>query len=341
MAATTQLTTFTDLYTDLQQRVRVQTGVTATENQAKRYINIALQDMHVGFGEQFPWAERRADLVTNQKYTTGTIAATVGSTTITGTSTAWNTANDFGLNNMRVGGKIVINGGFDVHEITAVGSDTSATLKTQFVQATMTGKDYVYFEDEFALDAGFLRPIDLTYFDRNEDIPLMSRTEFRRAYPRNKTPGKIKVATIIDLAFASDTTPVRKLRVHQPPENASIIPYSFVTSNLAVTSSGVEGENLSGDTDEPIIPLQYRHVLVFHALYHWYRDKKNDKRRAEAKSEYIDLMTRITGNPEIASVRPRIEMRVSRYVRRARSPYRRGRSGYHELGTAFDELRDR
>ena len=48
MSATSQLTTFSDLYTDLQNRVRVTTGVTATENQAKRYINIALHDLHLG-----------------------------------------------------------------------------------------------------------------------------------------------------------------------------------------------------------------------------------------------------------------------------------------------------
>jgi hypothetical protein len=48
VSSTSQLTTFSDIYTDLQNRVRVTTSVTATETQAKRYINIALQDMHLG-----------------------------------------------------------------------------------------------------------------------------------------------------------------------------------------------------------------------------------------------------------------------------------------------------
>src|SRR3990167_5786816 len=104
MSTTSQVTTFSDLYTDLQNRVRVQTGVAATENQAKRYVNIALQDMHLGFDYRFPWAERSALLRTQAQYDTGTVTATKGSTTITGSSTAWNTNNDFTVKNMRANG---------------------------------------------------------------------------------------------------------------------------------------------------------------------------------------------------------------------------------------------
>src|SRR6266571_4286890 len=97
MSSTSQLTTFVDCYTDLQNRVRLQTGVSATETLAKRAINVALQDMHLGFDYRVPWAERRATLRTQNDYTTGTVTATRGSTAITGAGTAWNTANDFGI----------------------------------------------------------------------------------------------------------------------------------------------------------------------------------------------------------------------------------------------------
>lgn len=336
MGTATQLTTFSDLYTDLQNRVRVQTGVTSTEAQSKRYINIALHDMHVGFGEQFPWAERRANLVTQPDYNTGTVTISQGSASLAGTSTAWNTNNAFGVDNMRVGGKLTIGGSAEVYEVSAVGSDTAATLDTIFIDADVSAGSYQYFEDEYALDAAFLRPIDLNYFDQNRSIPLISRTEFRQRYPRNKTPGKTVVATIIDLAFSGSTTPVRKLLLHPPPADAQVIPYWFVTRNLAVTAAGAEQAQLVNDTDEPIVPLQYRHVLVFHALYHWYRDKKNDQRRAEAKSEYTDLILRIAGDQEIGGKRPQIQPRIGSYTRAARRPYRGGR---YTVGSSFDELR--
>ena len=65
MSATSQVTTFSDLYTDLQNRVRVTPGISATENQAKRYINTALQDIHLSFDYKLPWCERRGVIRTH------------------------------------------------------------------------------------------------------------------------------------------------------------------------------------------------------------------------------------------------------------------------------------
>lgn len=339
MAATTQLTTFVDLYTDLQNRVREQTGVTAVENQAKRYINIALHDMHIGNWEKFYWAERTATLRTQPEYTTGTVAITLGASALVGTSTAWATNNDFSVNNARVTGKLTIGGSQEVYTISAVGSDTSITLNEPFIDATVTAASYKYFEDEYALHADFLRPVDLRSFADNDHIEIVSRTDFRRMYPRNSTTGKPKVAMLVDRSFSGGTTPVRHVRFWRPPDEAYLIPYSFVTNKLAVSTAGAEQTQLSADADEPIVPLQYRHVIVFHALYHWYRDKKDDDRRDAAKAEYTDLMLRIMGDSEVGSVRPRLQPVVGPYVSRARRPYK-GRGGRrHTLGTSFDELR--
>ena len=339
MATDTQLTTFSDLYTDLLNRVRADTSVTATSNQAKRYINIALHDMHLGYGEKFPWAERQAILVTQDDYTTGTVTISQGSSTLTGSGTAWATNNAFGVNNARVGGKVVINGGSEVYTVSAVGGDTSITLTSQFTQSDVSGGSYVYFEDEYALASDFLRPLDQQFFDQNHNIELISRQEFRRRYPRNKTVGKPRVATIQDKAFSGSTTPVRKARFWKPADDFYSIPYAYVTSNLAVTSAGAEQTQLSGDTDEPIVPLQYRHVIVFHALYHWYRDKRDDTRSIEAKAEYTDLMVRITGDNEIGRTRPRLRPELSMYARSAKLPYSRRRGSRYTTGSAFDEIR--
>jgi len=413
MSSTTTPTDFSDLYVDLQNRTREQTGVTATENQAKRYINIALHDMHIGTAENFPWAERSAILITHPKYTTGTLAATEGSPTLTGTGTAWNTSNAQGVANMRAGGKVTVSGAFDVFEISSVSGDTTATLTSNFsgpktsgditaisgdgatvtvtstahglavgqnfvidgttsyngadtvasvstdsftyadaatgaetpTAATWTarsvsGSSYTYFEDEYTLASDFLRPIDQRQFSDSIPIELISRTEFRRRWPRNSTPGRPKVATIVDKSFGSDTTPVRKIRFHNPPDEAYNIPYSYVTSNLAVTLAGVEQTQLSADTDEPIVPLRYRHAIVFHALYHWYRDKKNDDRRQEAKGEYDQLLTRIANDTEIGARHASIRPRRGAYVRRAKRPWSSG-SGRYDLDNRFDRFEER
>jgi hypothetical protein len=253
MGDTTQVTDFSDLYTDLMERVREDTSLTATKNLAKRWINTA-------FSDRFPWAERRAVLVTQPKYTTGTVAISKGGTALVGTDTLWATANDFSVNNMRVGGTVT--------------DDTNAVIGSAFIDTTVTAASYVYFEDEYALASDFGRPIDAQTFIDNDEVRLIGRTEFRRNYPRNKTTNRPRVATIIDLPSSANTTPVRKVRLAPPPDEAYSFPYSYVTTNLVVSSSGTAKAQFTLDDDEPIVPLRYRHAIVFHALYCWYRDQR-------------------------------------------------------------------
>jgi len=78
---------------------------------------------------------------------------------------------------------------------------------------------------------------------------------------------------------------------------------------------------MSASTDEPIVPLRYRHALVFHALANWYRDKKDDARMEAAKGEYTDLMLRIVSDVEVGGVRPQIRPRMSEYRRSANRPW--------------------
>lgn len=323
MGTTTQPTTFSDLYTALQNALREQTGVTATQTVCKRAINTALQDMHVGYAEHFQWAERRAILVTHPQYTTGTVTATQGSTTLTGSGTAWNTTGSFGVTNVIAGGKLRINGGSEIYEVSSVGSDTALTLTSRFTQDTVSGAAYVSFEDEYALASDFLRPIDVRQFADGMDIELIGRTEFRRRYPRNYLTGRPEVATLMDLPPSANTTPVRKVAFYKAPDRAYSVPYSYVTSNLALSSLGVAQTSLSADADEPIVPLRYRHAIVLHALYNLYRDSKDDDRSIQVKGEYDSLLARMVSDTEIGQSRPQLRPRTSAYVSRARRPYRR------------------
>ena len=266
MSTTSQLTTFSDLYTDLQNRVRLETGVTAVENQAKRYINIALFDMHMGLEYKFPWAERQSVIRTQASYSTGTVTISRGSTSLTGSGTAWNTNNDFTVKNMRANGVIVIGGSRTPYRISAVSSDTAATLSSAFTESSVSAATYIYYEDEYDLASDFLRPVDIQTFSDTHDIDLISRTEFRRRYPSNTVIGKPEVATIIDYAPSGNTTPIRRVKFYQPPNTFQTIPYTYITGNLAVSSAGAAQSSMSAATDEPIVPLRYRHAILYHAL---------------------------------------------------------------------------
>jgi len=313
--------------------MRADSSATATIAQAKRYINTALQDVHLGQEYKFPWAERRTTLRTQSDYTTGTIAVTQGSATVTGSSTTWNTANAFGVANVRPNGKMVFSGSRSPYTVRSVESDTSLTLTELFSDTTLaSGSSYTYYEDEYDLATDFLRPVDMQTFSDELEIRIISRTEFRRRYPNNTIPGSPRVACLLDYAPAGTTAPVRRARFAQPPDDYYRIPYAYITCNLAVNENGVTGPAMIGDKDEPIIPLRYRHALVFHAAYHWYRDKKDDSRSQEAKGEYVDLMSRMMMDVEVGAPRPRLEPRITPYVRSARTPWGRGRGRYDADG---------
>lgn len=341
MATTSQLTNFSELYTDLGNRLRVSVSHAETVVQLKRYINIALHDMHLGFEYKFPWCERQSYLRTKAPYTDGTVTATKGSVTLTGSSTLWNTNNSFAEKPLQTQGKIIIAGSQDVYKINAVSSDTSATIYTHFIGDTVSGSDYTYFEDEYGLISLFLRPVDYRMFSPLMGIALITRQEFRRRYPVVNVAGKPRVACIID----SDTTGssyanTRRVVFYPYPDQVYNIPYTYITSTIAVTSAGAPLTSMSSDSDEPVMPLRYRHAIVFHALYHWYRDKKDDTRSEAAKADYTDIMQRIIGDHDIAThTQARLAPRMGMYNIAAKRPYSTRAGRIYDLNDEFDSFR--
>ena len=271
-------------------------------------------------------------LITHAPYTTGTVSITAAArTTVTGASTLWNTAvTGFGFNNARIGGKMVFSGLSEIYDVSAVGSDTAITLANRYTGAALSGASYTYFEDEYALAADFARPVDLSMFSTDARIPLIGPIKFRQLVPRNDNRSKPKIATLIQLVFATTTAPRYRVVLSPVPDDEYSIPYWYVTTNLAMSSSGVEQAGLSAAGDEPIVPLRYRYGIVLHALYHWYRDRKDDPRSQEVKAEYTEFMQRAIGDFKTGDDRPRLVV-----TRQGRASGRRGR---FDVGGRWDSL---
>src|SRR3990167_2605112 len=97
MSATDAPASLSELRTAFLNALKETTGNSAINTVVDRYLNMGLQDMHQ---ERWWWAERRSTIRTIPPYTTGTIAVAVTDLTtrrtVTGTDTAWSTANSFG-----------------------------------------------------------------------------------------------------------------------------------------------------------------------------------------------------------------------------------------------------
>ena len=336
MSASSQVTDLADLRRDLITRVSDVTGNTDVNTLADRMLNIALQDIHLNPNNHPYWAIRRAYLQTHAPYSTGTVDITTSArTTVTGTSTTWNTAvTGMGFNNTRVGGKMTFQGSSEVFEVTAVGSDTTITINPRWLGDALDDATYTYYEDEYALASDFLRPVDLRNFSTDWNIPLIGPMEFRRKYVRNSLTGTPMYATAFQLAFSGSTSPRHRVVFYPAPDDELNIPYNYITSNLAVSTTGTEQAQLSATTDEPIVPLGFRHVIVLGALYNWYRDIGDDTRSQEAKAEYIDVMQRLTGTTNMGSDRPRIRPTINRYLPKSRP------LGRFDVNNRFDQMRD-
>lgn len=314
MATTGQPTVFSELYGDLLSRMRADTTASgAAETIAKRYLNIALHDVHIQ--QNWPWAERTATLITRPPYTTGSVSiASTSRTTLEGTNTLWNTAvSGMGFNNANVGGKVYLSHG-EVHKVTAVGGDTSITLGSRYTASLDVASDYAlaygsytYFEDEYALESDFFRLIDARQFSDVMAIPVLGSQDFYKRFPRNaQGPGAPQCATIVELGASGSADWRPRVVFHPHPDQAYSIPYRYVTRNLAVSSSGTAATEMSSDTDQPIIPVRYRHMLIPYASFIWYRDQKDDQRSQEAYTEYTDMVKRVAGDTNPQRDFPRI-----------------------------------
>ena len=327
------LQTFDELRDELQSTLR--TGGTDTEvGKCGMALNKALRQMHISPGHKFPWAERRAILITHAPYVTGTVSLTTATSRLilTGTDTLWATAvTGFGFNNVRAGGKLVLGGTQEVYTVDTVTSDTSLTLQSRYTGDDLSGNTYRYFEDEYSLTADFLRFVDVANFSADSKIPLLGRTEFRNLWTRNDITGKPKLATQVQLGFVSTTLPQHRIVLHPAPDNEYSIPYWYVTSNLALSAAGAEQAAMVELTDEPIIPLIYREALILYAQSVYYRDYRDDLERSQlAYGQFTDMMMRFSN--EHTSDKPKFIMGCGTTEMRRQK---------FDTGGRFDSLRDR
>jgi hypothetical protein len=338
MAVTEQFSTFYDLYIGVLNAVRAQTSQASTTSQAQRAVNIALQDMHLGTDYQFYWAEREANLLANPSYTTGTVDITQSTTTVTGTDTVWNATNVQGVANVRLNSKIKFAGSEVVYRVNSTPTTTSLEITPGFIGTTLSAATYTAFDDEYALATDYLRPIDLRFFDDNREIALVDRRQLRRAKPRNSITGRPKWATQIELGPSGSTAMRPRLVISPPADNAYIIPYTYVTNLLVVAADGTLKTNFTLDTDEPIVPLRYRHAIYYYALKVFY-SHKDDVRYAEADKEYQEIMRRMLSDVNVGDRRMRIEPQVGDYKYRAEHPYDYGSRGRTwDTNSAFDRM---
>lgn len=347
MSATTQFTTFSDLYTGLLKAVKSDQSAAATLEQAKRYINTALVDIHIGHAENVPWAVRDFSFST-----VGTFASTVqsvGSTTTPGSNPNNITYTEFNfenadLNTFTAGHKIAVTttalGASIGQEGELFNTSSANPAVVNVYNADLAANDTVrIYQNEVTLPNDFMRPAGTIVKVGTRNIYYTGRIEFRHKYAGDYSTGRPSDVTLFDTNDVFSGLDNRKLKFWPIPDTVERGHLSYVTKDLVVGADGEWKEEFSADTDEPIIPKRYRHVIFYHALYNWYRDRKDDTRSQEAKFEYEQVLTRIVNDTESSQSTMSIRPNTRAYRRKASRPYRSGRNSARRYDSgAFDRL---
>lgn len=336
MSASTQFTTFSDLYNGLLKAIRSDSSNSATTEQAKRYINTALADIHLGFAEKVPWALRDYSFST-----TTTFNATVASASPTNTVEAPNsisyrtysftnpTASDF-----VAGNKIAV---VNTSTATSVGLEgeirdtVSGALTTSNVNVYQTNfavdDEVRVYQDEVTMPDDFMRLAGNVIRIGSREIMMLGRVEFRHRFAGDYTVNRPQHATLIDTTDVVSGLDNRKLKLFPIPNVVERAHLTYVTKLLVTASDGTWQQEFSADADEPIVPRRYRHAIFYHALYNWYRDRKDDVRSQEAKAEYVQVMDRIINDTESGQSTMSIRPNRRPYRRKSGRPYGRGSAG--------------
>jgi len=349
MSTTTQFTTFSDLYLGLLKAMRTDSSNSATVEQAKRYINTAHSDMHVGFAEKVPWAIRDFSVTSR---TFASILGTISASTEPFPQPDNTIQNDYEINNedlvdITTGIKMIAvtsAAGFeDDRPGTVLRTDSPADPQPFSGYSTTAEDSYEigdiirFYQDDINMPTDFMRLAGNQIRIGTRDLELMGRVEFRHQFAGRVELGRPYAATVID-SWQNDGLGLdqRKIRLFPIPDVAERIYISYVTKNIVVGASSHQ-TFMSADADVPIMPIRYRHAIFYHALYNWYRDRKDDTRSQEAKAEYVEIMSRIVNDTEAGQSNFSIRPNVSSYRRKAGKPYRR-RGGSRYDFSRFDRM---
>ena len=123
-------------------RVKAISNVTSQDALIKDGIQMGLDRATMA---DLPYLMTESFITTVAPYTTGTVAMTNGSTTVTGTDTVWTSA--------MVGRKIRFGSDNAYYRISAVGGTTSLTLEVPYQGTTDTDATYSIYKDEYRLPA--------------------------------------------------------------------------------------------------------------------------------------------------------------------------------------------
>lgn len=243
--------TYSDVQTRVANHLRIPTGNTTEMTKLGALINEVYRDI----GMKYPnwwWLRKHAVINTTADITTGTVAATNGSTTVTFTTGPAATA---------AGKVLLVTGNVDdagaiFRILTHTAGATTATLDAAYTGTTVTASAYAIYQDRYnlATDTKSLRAV--RRYGYIEPLRIVGPEELDAVKGYDTSVGKPLAAALRDFSTTGDPTTARQLIVHPYPDATYRLDIEYLqTLNTEVSS-----------TTRFLIPDDYIQILIYGAL---------------------------------------------------------------------------
>lgn len=287
-------------------------GTSDFESVALTYLNRSYNALVFGGNEFFPtahedwwWLKSESNIILQPSITTGTVAVTHNSASITFSSAPTSDMDNYFFR---------VEGRSDVFRISAhTASDTAATLDSVYTGTTAAAASYRLFKLEHDLAADCLKvtgPMQ-AFRDSQYDIYGMALSEMQSQYPLNL----IQMGTPDRYAQVDENTV--RFNKYIDTDELVRVDYDYMRKPDALTDSGSE---------EPLVPLKFRYVLADMTTFHLMMDKDDtratavgDMARQGIAAMSLENRSRMANTGEMGSIKPR-----QTSIGRLRGPLRTG-----------------
>jgi hypothetical protein len=286
---TEQLVTFEDIYTSVMKRGRYPVTNTTMLAEVKGFINERY--VRVCKAQKWWWLRKKDNIVTLNKYTTGTITATSASTTITGSGTTFTS----GMVNRKFKAKAYD----EIYDIASFVSSTELTLADAYTGDTNTGGNYTVYQDVYDLPSDCEEIAEIWTDHDVRPMRKMGPREFREQQVMYPTvEGWPQAYTVLGFDDATPlSTSTRKIEIWPRPDKDYTMRLVYIRKPVM----------LDATTSEPLIPVLSRAVLMWGALADL-RDYHDDERSVQAETmfnQYLHEMIKDReGTDDVIELRP-------------------------------------
>lgn len=287
--------TLATIRTDVSSILRLDMNDADLKTLVDRAINDAIQDIHSRY--DWYWTLDREVVQTVADKTAGTVAVNSGATAVTGTTTAFASAD--------VGKFIQFSTSNNWYKITAAASATSLTLEANYVASSnLSGGTYTIRQFYYNVSASVDKILNVRQTIGPDALTPMTYRAFDIARPHPTSTGTPTVYFL----YGVDSS--NRLRF-------SVYPYPDSIMNLDIRYKGTATE-LSADGDAPAIPAKWRQVVIAGALYHRMRTVNPSESVLESiriqKAAYEDGIAHMIADadPESSDYHPIIGSRERR-----------------------------